>query len=174
MRMPPLCVSIEGMGKKLWIGCAAVLVVQALAAAAEPRWPSLEGGGAYVLFMSADVTVVNGTSRDLARTRGRRTSTKEELFWRVSSRGLPTSGSRRRSSPAGAGNSSACSSRWCSNWKSLGRKQEQAAKDGDVKLNGLVAKALASGAAKLGKSAGAGKRDVSYRFITSAGSPSRA
>lgn len=69
------------MRKRLWIACAAVLAAQALAAAAEPRWPSLEGGGAYVLFMSAEVTVVNGTSRDLTRARGRRTSLREELFW---------------------------------------------------------------------------------------------
>jgi len=51
------------------------------AGSAGPHWPRLDGGGAYVLFLSTGVTVVNGSPRELARARGRRANPAEELFW---------------------------------------------------------------------------------------------
>jgi bla regulator protein blaR1 len=52
-----------------------------LAQAAPSGWPSLEGGGAYVLFLDRDVTLVNGTARDYARGKALRRSPQEQLFW---------------------------------------------------------------------------------------------
>ncbi len=46
-----------------------------------PNWPSLEGGGAYVLFLENDVTLVNGTARDYERGKALRASPQEQLFW---------------------------------------------------------------------------------------------
>ena len=46
-----------------------------------PNWPSLEGGGAYVLFLENDVTLVNGTARDYERGKTLRAGPQEQLFW---------------------------------------------------------------------------------------------
>ena len=46
-----------------------------------PRWPSLEGGGSYVLFMDKGVTVVNGTAREYERGKALRKTPQEQLFW---------------------------------------------------------------------------------------------
>jgi chromosome segregation ATPase len=46
-----------------------------------PNWPSLEGGGAYVLFLENDVTLVNGTARDYERGKALRANPQEQLFW---------------------------------------------------------------------------------------------
>lgn len=48
---------------------------------AAPHWPSLEGGGAYVLFMANNVTIVNGSRLDYERGKLVRKSPAEELFW---------------------------------------------------------------------------------------------
>jgi hypothetical protein len=44
-------------------------------------WPSLEGGGAYVLFLDQGVTLVNGSARDYERGKALRQSPQEQLFW---------------------------------------------------------------------------------------------
>ncbi|HEX3526009.1 MAG TPA: hypothetical protein VH988_02995 [Thermoanaerobaculia bacterium] len=46
-----------------------------------PNWPNLEGGGAYVLFLENDVTLVNGTARDYERGKALRAGPQEQLFW---------------------------------------------------------------------------------------------
>lgn len=46
-----------------------------------PRWPALEGGGAYVLFLDNNVTIVNGSPRDYARGKAQRQTPTEVLFW---------------------------------------------------------------------------------------------
>lgn len=48
---------------------------------AAPGWPSLEGGGAYVLFLENGVTLVNGSARDYDRGKALRQSPQEQLFW---------------------------------------------------------------------------------------------
>ena len=48
---------------------------------APPSWPSLEGGGAYVVFLENDVTLVNGTARDYERGKALRAGPQEQLFW---------------------------------------------------------------------------------------------
>jgi bla regulator protein BlaR1 len=51
------------------------------AAAEAPRWPGLEGGGAYVLFLDHGVTLVNGSARDFQRAGALRSAAQEQLFW---------------------------------------------------------------------------------------------
>src|SRR5882672_7754220 len=46
-----------------------------------PRWPALDGGGAYVLFLDHDVTLVNGSAVDYERAKALRTAAQEQLFW---------------------------------------------------------------------------------------------
>jgi hypothetical protein len=46
-----------------------------------PHWPNLEGGGAYVLFMANNVTIVNGSRLDYERGKLVRKGPAEELFW---------------------------------------------------------------------------------------------
>jgi hypothetical protein len=62
---------------------AAGLIASAAAAqpGALPRWPALEGGGAYALFLDNNVTIVNGTPRDYARGKALRKTPAEQLFW---------------------------------------------------------------------------------------------
>jgi hypothetical protein len=72
------------MRHRFWIWSAAMVAAQVVAAEPQgslPRWPALESGGAYVFFMSKDVTLVNGTPGDLARAGTRRSGPAEELFW---------------------------------------------------------------------------------------------
>jgi hypothetical protein len=45
------------------------------------RWPSLEGGGAYVLFLDNNVTIVNGSPSDYQRGKAQRQTPTEPLFW---------------------------------------------------------------------------------------------
>jgi hypothetical protein len=46
-----------------------------------PSWPSLEGGGSYVLFLDHGVTLVNGTAREYARGKALQGAPQEQLFW---------------------------------------------------------------------------------------------
>lgn len=46
-----------------------------------PHWPSLDGGGAYVLFLDNNITIVNGSPRDYERGKAQRKTPAETLFW---------------------------------------------------------------------------------------------
>lgn|GEM_PF-2098289 len=46
-----------------------------------PSWPSLEGGGSYVLFLENGVTLVNGTAREYTRGKALQATPQEQLFW---------------------------------------------------------------------------------------------
>lgn len=46
-----------------------------------PSWPSLEGGGSYVLFLENGVTLVNGAAREYARGKALQATPQEQLFW---------------------------------------------------------------------------------------------
>jgi len=59
----------------------AVALAQMAQPGALPRWPGLEGGGAYVLFLANNVTIVNGAPRDYARGKALRQAPAEMLFW---------------------------------------------------------------------------------------------
>jgi chromosome segregation ATPase len=65
----------------LFVIAAGLIPLTLLAQPALPRWPSLEGGGAYVLFMDNGITVVNGTAREYERSKALRKSPQEQLFW---------------------------------------------------------------------------------------------
>jgi hypothetical protein len=65
-----------------WILFALCLAASSLRAQTPaPGWPSLEGGGSYLLFLENSVILGNGTASESARGKTLRATSQERLFW---------------------------------------------------------------------------------------------